>query len=94
LGLRLDQVDLEHRVIHIMKDSGTKRVYITFLHESTVKYLKEVYLPYREEFIRKYEGSLRKLAEANPTQGINIEDWKAKLFPFREDRTSGHTRGP
>ena len=68
-----------------MKESETKRAYISFLHESTAKWIKEVYLPYREEFIRKYESSLRKLAEANPTQGINVEEWKEKLFPFRED---------
>ncbi|ACP35971.1 helix-turn-helix domain protein [Sulfolobus islandicus L.S.2.15] len=85
LSLKLEQVDFEHRIIHVNKISETKRAYITFLHESTVKWLKEVYLSYREEFIKKYESSLRKLAEANPTQGINIEEWKAKLFPFRED---------
>jgi integrase len=85
LSLKLEQVDLEHRIIRVMKESETKRAYISFLHESTAKWIKEVYLPYREEFIRKYESSLRKLVEANPTQGINIEEWKAKLFPFRED---------
>ncbi|MCH4814968.1 MAG: site-specific integrase [Saccharolobus sp.] len=85
LSLKLDQVDFEYRVIKIMKVSETKRAYITFLHEKTASWLKEKYLPYREEFIKKYENSLRKLAEANPNQGINVEDWKAKLFPFRED---------
>ncbi|WP_016730840.1 tyrosine-type recombinase/integrase [Saccharolobus islandicus] len=85
LSLKLDQIDFEHRIIRINKISETKRAYISFLHESSAKWIKEVYLPYREEFIRKYESSLRKLAEANPTQGINIEEWKAKLFPFRED---------
>ncbi|QIW23147.1 site-specific integrase [Sulfolobus sp. S-194] len=85
LNLRVDQMDMEHRIIHIMKESETKRAYITFLHESTAKWLKEEYLPYREEFIRRYESNLRKLAEANPDQGINVEEWKSKLFPFRED---------
>jgi len=47
--------------------------------------LKEVYLPYREDFVRKYENSLRKLIEANPDQNIDIEAWKNKLFPFKED---------
>lgn len=85
LSLKLDQIDFEHRIIHVNKISETKRAYISFLHEETAKWLREVYLPYREEFIKKYESSLRKLAEANPTQGINIEEWKSKLFPFRED---------
>ncbi len=85
LSLKLDQVDFEHRIIHISKVSETKRAYISFLHQSTAKWLKDVYLPYREEFISKYESSIRKLAEANPDQNIDIEAWKAKLFPFRED---------
>ncbi|QXJ36579.1 tyrosine-type recombinase/integrase [Saccharolobus shibatae] len=85
LNLRVDQVDLEHRVIRIMKESETKRAYISFLHEGTVKWLKEVYLPYREDFVKRYELSVRKLAEANPDQNIDIEAWKTKLFPFRED---------
>ncbi|QXJ30544.1 tyrosine-type recombinase/integrase [Saccharolobus shibatae] len=85
LSLKLDQVDFEYRVIKIMKENETKRAYITFLHENTATWLKEKYLPYREEFIKKYESSLRKLAEVNTNQGIDIERWKAKLFPFRED---------
>jgi hypothetical protein len=68
-----------------MKESETKRAYISFLHQSTARWVKEQYLPYREEFVRKYEDSIRKLAAANPEQGINIEEWKLKLFPFRED---------
>ncbi|QXJ34166.1 putative phage integrase [Saccharolobus shibatae] len=53
--------------------SRTRRAYITFLHEKTAAWLKEKYLPYREEFIKKYESSLRKLVDANPDQGIDIE---------------------
>ena len=85
LSLRVEQVDLEHRVIKVMKESETKRAYISFLHEKTALWLKKVYLPYREEFINRYEMSIRTLANANPEQGIDIETWKAKLFPFRED---------
>ncbi|QXJ33000.1 tyrosine-type recombinase/integrase [Saccharolobus shibatae] len=85
LSLKIDQIDLKHRIIKIMKESETKRAYISFLHEKSAAWLRDVYLPYREEFIKKYESSLRKLAAANPEQGIDIESWKAKLFPFRED---------
>ncbi|QXJ29738.1 putative phage integrase [Saccharolobus shibatae B12] len=85
LNLRVDQIDLEHRVIRIMKESETKRAYISFLHEGTAKWLKEVYLPYREDFVKRYELNVRKLAEANPDQNIDIEAWKTKLFPIRED---------
>ena len=92
LSLRVDQIDLDHRVIRIMKENGTKRAYISFLHEKTARWLRDVYLPYREEFVRRYEDSLRKLVEANPTQGIDVESWKAKLFPFREDNLRAEIR--
>lgn len=85
LSLKVEQVDLEHRIIRIMKESETKRAYVSFLHVKTAQWLKKVYLPYREEFINRYETSIRTLAAANPEQGIDIETWKAKLFPFRED---------
>jgi integrase len=84
LSLKVDQVDFHHRVVRIMKESETKRAYITFLHEKTTTWLKEKYLPYRREFIEKYEDSVRKLSETNPDQGIDMDNWKAKLFPFRE----------
>ncbi|WP_256202231.1 site-specific integrase, partial [Sulfuracidifex metallicus] len=83
LGLKVDQIDLDHRIIKIMKENETKRAYISFLHEKTATWFKEKYLLYRKEFIEKYESSIRKLAVANPDQGINMEDWKNKLFPFR-----------
>ncbi|BFI74337.1 hypothetical protein YN1HA_4350 [Sulfurisphaera ohwakuensis] len=68
LSLKLDQIDFEHRIIKTLKVSGTKRAYISFLHEKTAVWLKEKYLPYREEFIKKYENSLRKLVKANPEE--------------------------
>jgi len=76
-SLRIDQVDLTNRVITIGKVSKTKRAYITFIHQTTVEWLKETYLPYRERFVRRYMNSLRAL--------INVEEWKVKLFPFREN---------
>ncbi|BFI76245.1 hypothetical protein YN1HA_23430 [Sulfurisphaera ohwakuensis] len=44
LSLKIDQIDIEHRIIKIMKESETKRAYISFLHQNTAKWLKEVYL--------------------------------------------------
>jgi integrase len=57
--------------------SKTKRAYITFIHQTTVEWLKETYLPYRERFVRRYMNSLKAL--------INVEEWKVRLFPFREN---------
>lgn len=85
LSLTVEQVDLEHRVIKLMKENETKRAYITFLHENTAKWLKEVYLPYREDFVSRYLENVKKLAEANPEQGIDVTLWFNKFFPFRDD---------
>ena len=75
-SIMIDQVDLEHRIIRIMKESETKRAYITFLHVETTKWLRETYLPYREEFVRRYEPAVRGI-------GQDVEKWKRKLFPFQ-----------
>ena len=75
-SLKLDQVDLETRVIRVMKESETKRAYISFLHVKTAKWLRETYLPYREEFVRRYEFAVRQI-------GADVEAWKQKLFPFQ-----------
>ncbi len=75
-NIMLDQLDLEHRVIKLMKENETKRAYISFIHEKTAEYLKNIYLPYREEFVRKYENSIKQIVN-------DIEKWKQKLFPFQ-----------
>mgnify|MGYP001772572386 FL=1 len=75
-SLKLDQVDLENRVIRVMKESETKRAYISFLHVETARWLRETYLPYREEFVRRYEFAVRQI-------GADAEAWKQKLFPFQ-----------
>jgi integrase len=87
LGLKVDQIDLEHRTIKIMKESETKRAYISLLHQSTARWVKEQYLPYREEFVRKYEDSIRKLAAAIPPQFLFL------LFPrlFARERNRHST---
>ncbi len=77
-SLRIDQVDLTNRVITIGKVSKTKRAYITFIHQTTVEWLKETYLPYREGFVRRYMNSLKAL-------NVNVEEWKVRLFPFDEN---------
>ncbi|WP_338601411.1 tyrosine-type recombinase/integrase [Sulfolobus tengchongensis] len=75
-SLRVEQVDLANRVIKIMKENQTKRAYISFLHKETVNWLKEKYLPYREEFVSRYEKAVKQI-------GIDVTSWKEKLFPFQ-----------
>jgi integrase len=75
-SITMSQLDLEHRIIRLMKESETKRAYITFVHPETANWLREVYLPYRAEFVRKYEYAVRQI-------GQDVEKWKEKLFPFQ-----------
>jgi len=76
-NLKIDQVDLTNRVIAIGKINKTKRAYITFLHKETAEYLKSHYIPYRENFIKTNENRI-----INSPMLKNIEEWKARLFPF------------
>ena len=78
-SLRTNQVDLKHRVIKLLKQSETKRAYITFLHERTAKFIEEVYLPYRERYIQQHWGGVKAI-------GQDVEAWKQKFFVMNEDR--------
>lgn len=81
--LTIEQIDLEKRVINIMKENHTKRAYISFLHVQTANWLKEKYLPYRDKFVEKYFDSVKNLAGI---QEMDLLKWRNKLFPFRDDR--------
>nr|WP_011225175.1 tyrosine-type recombinase/integrase [Sulfolobus islandicus]CAG38214.1 integrase [Sulfolobus islandicus] len=75
-SLKMNQLDLENRIIKVMKESETKRAYISFVHKETKEWLQGVYFPYREEFIRTYEHVVKQI-------GADVEAWKQKLFPFQ-----------
>ena len=75
-SLTLDQVDLDNGIIKLMKSSATKRAYISFLHRETAEWLRSVYLPYRDEFVKKYSNVVTRL-------GIDAERWSVKFFPFQ-----------
>jgi len=75
-SLKMDQLDLENRIIKVMKESETKRAYISFIHTETKKWLQEVYFPYREEFIKTHEHAVSQI-------GADVEAWKLKMFPFQ-----------
>ena len=77
--LTVDQVDLKHRVIKLMKTNETKRAYITFLHKETAEWIEKNYLQYRESYIRRFWGGVR-------TIGQDVEKWKMKFFPMNEDK--------
>jgi integrase len=60
-SLKMNQLDLENRIIKVMKESETKRAYISFIYTETRKWLQEVYFPYREEFVRTYEFAVKQI---------------------------------
>lgn len=51
--LRLDQLDLDRRLINLEVEERTKRQYIAFMTEGVRDYLVEVYLPWRELHLEK-----------------------------------------
>ena len=79
LNARLQDLDLNERMLKIMKaGNSTKRSYIAFFSERLRDYLRDVYLPYREEFIEVREASVRNLLKESVTV------WRNLLFPFKD----------
>jgi len=79
LNLKINQIDLEKREINLSKNTQTKRSYITFLHQNTALWLKEIYVPFRAKFMSKYKHGVIQL-------GGNVKEWESKFFPFQEER--------
>ena len=78
LELRLEDVDLDARTVRPRRLTETKRSYVSFISTKLSNYLKQVYLPYREAFIGRYEAGVRNLLREA------AEGWKELLFPFKD----------
>jgi integrase len=79
LNARVQDLDLNERMLKVMKaNNTTKRSYIAFLSERLRDYLRDVYLPYREEFIEVREASVRNLLKEG------VAEWRNLLFPFKD----------
>ena len=79
LNARIQDLDLNERMLKIMKaGNSTKRSYIAFFSERLRDYLKEEYLPYRDEFIEVREVSVRNLLKEG------VAEWRNLLFPFKD----------
>ena len=79
LNARVQDLDLNERTLKIMKaGNSTKRSYIAFFSERLRDYLREEYLPYREEFIEVREASVRNLLKEG------VAEWRNLLFPFKD----------
>jgi len=79
LNARVQDLDLNERMIKIMKaGNSTKRSYIAFFSVKLRDYLRDEYLPYRDEFIEVREASVRNLLK----EGVG--EWRNLLFPFKD----------
>jgi len=76
--LKLDQAYLAERTVKPLRVKETKRAYISFFSPRLAEYLKEVYLPYRDEFIKRYGANVRNLLKDR------LAEWQALLFPFKD----------
>ncbi|WP_016730916.1 tyrosine-type recombinase/integrase [Saccharolobus islandicus] len=85
LAASVDNIDLKERIVWVNKETQTKRAYFSFFSPKTAEFLEKVYLPLRKEFIELNINNIMKLAKANEDQDIEIEKWKKKLFPYRDD---------
>jgi len=78
LNAKVQDLDLSERMLKIMKLGNSKRSYIAFYSEKLRDYLRDIYLPYREEFIKDFEDRVRKLLREE------FSEWRNLLFPFRD----------
>jgi hypothetical protein len=59
-------------------NNTTKRSYIAFFSERLRDYLREEYLPYREEFVESVEPWVRNIRRDY------VNEWRNLLFPFKD----------
>jgi integrase len=78
LNAKIQDLDLSERILKVMKLGNSKRSYIAFYSVKLRDYLRDIYLPYREEFIKYFEDRVRKLLREE------FSEWKNLLFPFRD----------
>jgi len=79
----IDDVDLEHGVIHISKVTETKRAFIAFLRPEVIDWIKREYLLRREFLVRT---KLAVIKADNLGIGTNAEEWASRFIPFDRDR--------
>jgi integrase len=79
LNVRVQDLDLNERLLKIMKaNNTTKRSYIAFFSEKLRDYLRDEYLPYRDEFVESVEPWVRNIRRDY------VNEWRNLLFPFRD----------
>jgi integrase len=79
LNARVQDLDLNERMLKVMKaNNTTKRSYIAFFSRGLQSYLKEEYLPYRDDFVESVEPWVRNIRRDY------VNEWRNLLFPFKD----------
>jgi integrase len=79
LNARVQDLDLNERMLKIMKvNNTTKRSYIVFFSAKLREYLRDVYLPYRDDFVEGVEPWVRNIRRDY------VSEWRNLLFPFKD----------
>jgi integrase len=79
LNARIQDLDLNERMLKTMKaNNTTKRSYVAFFSEKLKDYLRDVYLPYRDEFAESVEPWVRNIRRDY------VNEWRNLLFPFKD----------
>jgi integrase len=81
--LSLSDLDLEHGMLHIGKVTETKRAFVAFLRPEFLDWVKQVYLPYRVDWVERLSKGW--LASGWFTPDV-VEKAKLKLIPFEQSR--------
>jgi integrase len=81
--VNMDDVNLEHGVIHIGKITETKRAFIAFLRPEVIDWIRHKYLPVRESLVR---AKLDVLKADYLGISPNVEEWARRFIPFDRDR--------
>jgi len=81
--LSLGDLDLEHGMLHIGKVTETKRAFVAFLRPEILRWVKQVYLPYRGDWVERLSRGW--LASGWFTPDV-VEKAKQKLIPFEQSR--------
>jgi integrase len=79
LNARVQDLDLNERTLKIMKaNNTTKRSYIAFFSPRLRNYLRDVFMPYRDDFVKSVEPWVRNVRRDY------VSEWRNLLFPFKD----------
>jgi len=81
--LSIDDLDIEHGMLHIGKVTETKRAFVAFLRPEFLEWVRNNYLPHRDSWVEKMG---RAWSASNLFSRDVIENAKRRLIPFDQSR--------